>query len=292
MSLQDSIPQVSEITVDTVMPGKSVIPADTAMPAKSVISVDTVMQVKPVEYAIVMENPEIRYNPVPGTESFGMSYIIGGMLILFAAIGFRFKSDRRYMSLLWHDLLDVRTRGNIFDATVRETSLLVLTNVLWSLSAGIVVWCLSRSGVMGTSWNVLTVPGDNAASIAVCMGVAIVYSIFMVMAYFTVGTVFADKPLATLWLKGHTAAMALLSFIFFPLSLLMIFYPQWNVELLYIALFSFILAKAAFILKGFRIFFNQVSSWVLFLYYLCSLEIVPLILTYAAAMYLCSILTA
>ncbi|MDE5870106.1 MAG: DUF4271 domain-containing protein, partial [Muribaculaceae bacterium] len=64
----------------------------------------------------------------------------------------------------------------------------------------------------------------------------------------------------------------------------------WTVGLLEIAAGVFILGKIMFIYKGFRIFFNQISSWMLFLYYLCSVEIVPLILTYFATLQLCSIL--
>ncbi|MDE6338919.1 MAG: DUF4271 domain-containing protein [Muribaculaceae bacterium] len=47
------------------------------------------------------------------------------------------------------------------------------------------------------------------------------------------------------------------------------------------------IGKIVFIYKGFRIFFQQLRSWLLFLCYLCSLEIVPLILAYLLAYQIC-----
>ena len=44
-----------------------------------------------------------------------------------------------------------------------------------------------------------------------------------------------------------------------------------------------ILVKFVFIIKGFRIFFTESSLWVVFLYYLCSLEIVPMVITFGLA---------
>ena len=72
------------------------------------------------------------------------------------------------------------------------------------------------------------------------------------------------------------------------LSLLCLCYPEYGAQLLWVALGSFAIAKIIFIWKGFRIFFTQISSWVLFLYYLCSLEIVPLVITFVAALQICA----
>ena len=75
----------------------------------------------------------------------------------------------------------------------------------------------------------------------------------------------------------------------FPLSLVALNYPKWDVPVLLIAAGVFVIGKIVFLYKGFRIFFTQISSWLLFLYYLCSLEIVPLILTYLGAVTLCTV---
>ncbi|MDE6804770.1 MAG: DUF4271 domain-containing protein, partial [Muribaculaceae bacterium] len=116
------------------------------------------------------------------------------------------------------------------------------------------------------------------------------YTLFMMGVLWLTGIIFTDRNRAALWVKGYAAAQGLLSFIFFPLALLCQSYPGEQMTFLYVAGGALVLAKLIFIWKGLRIFFNQFSSWVLFLYYLCSLEIVPLILTYIAAVLLCVLL--
>lgn len=183
-------------------------------------------------------------------------------------------------------------RGNVFDQTVRETSFLVLLNLLWGCSAGIILWGLLGAGlpdVFQIGMNAPPVEARPAATMAICMGIGVGYTCLMALAYITVGIVFSNRVNGRMWLKGFSAGNGVMSFIYFPLAMVLIFYPQWRENLLWVALITFILAKIVFIWKGFRIFFTQISSWVLFLYYLCSLEIVPLILTYLAALQLCNL---
>lgn len=116
------------------------------------------------------------------------------------------------------------------------------------------------------------------------------YVIFMLLAYEITGNVFSDRNMTRLWVKGASALMGLQVFLFFPFALLSLCYPEWNRIILILAGIVFIIGKIQFIYKGFRIFFNQISSWLLFLYYLCSLEIVPLILVYFGTVALCIML--
>lgn len=245
------------------------------------------------EFGVVLTPP-----PHPTVEeredtSSGMSFIYGGLLLLFCIIGIRFHNSRKYVASMLRNLVEIRMRNNVFDETVRETSFLVLLNLMWSCSAGVMLYGLLRLTVPDNPiWSVgiPALVSKPAASVALCMGVGVVYTCFMAIAYYVVGSVFSDGKHAGLWLKGYTAGQGLLSFIYFPLALLMLCWPEWGEILLWIALGTFVLSKIVFIWKGFRIFFTQISSWLLFLYYLCSLEIVPLILTYLAAMWLCSLL--
>ncbi len=227
------------------------------------------------------------------TSQTGMSIIVATLLLLFCIIGIRFHNSRKYVTALLRNLVEVRLRSNVFDETVRETSFLVLLNLMWSCSAGVLLYgllCLTAPSDPVFTSGVKVLFTDHAASLGVCMGVGIVYTCFMALAYFMVGSVFSDGVHARMWLKGYTASQGLLSFIYLPLALLMICWHEWTEILLWIALGTFILSKIVFIWKGFKIFFTQISSWLLFLYYLCSLEIVPLILTYLAALWICGFL--
>ncbi|MDE6335094.1 MAG: DUF4271 domain-containing protein, partial [Muribaculaceae bacterium] len=251
------------------------------------------VKLKTKTFGMVLDAPEVPTVKESNSRNMGMSFILAGLFLLFCILGLRFRNNSKYISALLHNLVDVRERSNVFDETVRETAFIVLLNLLWSCSAGIVLCALLA----------YTVPADPAASFglpaltakpalctAVCMGLMILYTCGMALAYLTVGTVFYDALHAKMWLKGFCASQGLLAIVFFPLALLLLYCPQWWQELLWTALGCFLITKFVFIWKGFRIFFTQFSSWVLFLYYLCSLEIVPLILTYWAACQLCSLL--
>ena len=273
-------------------------PAATVSPVAVTDSVatDSVTVKKTQEWGILLTPPEtVKTSPVRD-DNFGMSLILGGLAILFFMIGLRCRNNRKYLGVMARSLVDVRTRGNAFDETVTETFFLVLLMLMWSCSAGIILWGFlgfeTTRLIAASPWNSFGLPSlvsNPPATIAICMGVGVAYTCLMTLAYITVGSVFTDGRRARQWLKGFSASLGLLSFIYFPVALLLLFNPQWTEILLIIALVTFILAKIIFIWKGFRIFFTQISSWVLFLYYLCSLEIVPLILTGLGAMWLCSL---
>ena len=242
-------------------------------------------------YALVIKNPLVT-EPMPvqdPTES-GMSWVWGVLAALFCIVALKFKNNTRYLKAVVSDLTDVRVRQNAFDDTVKETSFLILLNVLWVVCVGILLWktvMLSSPYTVGDSFSI---PDRPALGIAICVGVISIYAILMFIAYWVVGYVFADKARANMWIKGAGASQGLEVMLLLPLSALTLCYAPWTEILLEIAAVAFILGKIVFIYKGFRIFFNQFSSWMLFLYYLCSVEIVPLILTYIATLQLCSVL--
>ena len=259
--------------------------------AVDTVAADTVPAREKV-FGVTIEMPE-RPTVERAVKNDGLSWILGGMFILFFTIGLRFRNNQKYVTSLLRNLVEVRVRQNVFDETVRETSFLILLNLLWSCSAGIIL-CRLIAHTVGDnpiwSFGIPALTTSPSLCMAICMGVMIVYTCFMALCYLMVGSVFSDLVKAKMWLKGFAASQGLLSILYFPLAMLLLFYPEWADILFWTALCTFLLAKIIFIWKGFRIFFTQFSSWVLFLYYLCSLEIVPLILTYWVACFLCGLL--
>lgn len=254
----------------------------------SALAADTVVPVTTVP-GMVLDDGLIReeYQP-PVVSTHGMSWVFLGLGILFCIAALKFKNNTRYLKALLKDLTDVRVRQNIFDETVKETSFLILLNVLWVCCAGVLLW----QGLLlltPSEWSsAFPLHGSSAAGIGICSGVAAVYLIILLVAYTVVGNVFSDSRRTLLWVKGAAASFALEAIFLFPLALVSICYAAWAKPVILISAGVFVLGKIVFIYKGFRIFFNQISSWMLFLYYLCSLEIVPLILTYLVALQLCS----
>ena len=222
-------------------------------------------------------------------DSTGMSWIFLALAVLFTVIGLKFKGSTRYITALVSDLTDTRVRHNVFDETVRETSLMALLNVMWVACAGIMLWVGASSSLSAAGpdsslgLNIGPVPG-----IAVCMAVAAAYLLLMLGAYTVVGNVFSDRRHTTMWIKGAAASTGLQAFLLFPIAVVALSCPQWSIPLALAALTVFSLGKIIFFYQGFRIFFTQIASWLLFLYYLCSLEIIPVVLTYVATLQICS----
>lgn len=243
-------------------------------------------------YGMIIDNPIIREEtPVETGESTGMSFVWLLLVLLFCAVSLKFKNNARYIRAVVSDLTEVRVRQNAFDDTVKETSFLVMLNILWVICAGVLLWEAVMLDVGGVEAAVsFSIPDKPAAGIAVCIGMAGGYSLFMCIGYWIIGSVFTDRERARMWLKGAGASQGLEAVFLLPLAALALSNETWLFILLEIAAAVFILGKIIFIYKGFRIFFNQISSWMLFLYYLCSVEIVPLILTYLATLQLCSVL--
>ena len=243
---------------------------------------------------IILVDPAAKYSkPLEVSKHFawgtGMSLIYLALVVLFCAIAFKFKGSKKYMKALYKDLVDTRVRHNLFDDTVRETSLLVLLNMLWVVCFGVLLWAAVRIGLpylpqLGNA----DIPSKPGIGIGMCIGVSAIYMGLLLLAYWVVGSVFSDRNETRLWFKGAASANALETFILFPCALLTLTCPYWSLPLLAVAAAIFLIGKIVFLYKGFRIFFNEISSWLLFLYYLCSLEIIPLLLTYVAAVYLCS----
>ncbi|MDE6341619.1 MAG: DUF4271 domain-containing protein [Muribaculaceae bacterium] len=223
------------------------------------------------------------------------SWIILILFSLFLTACFRVRGNLKFVGSFFSDLVMVRERDNLFDTTVRETSLIFLMLLLSGCSFGV----LLQQGVelFGSRLAVradipdITLPdfiaGAELPSALICMALCCAYIGVMWLAYYLVGIVFSDGFHTWLWVRGFTAATALASVVMFPLALVSLIYPQWHSYTVAVALVMLILVKIVFIIKGFRIFFTESSSWVVFLYYLCSLEIIPLVLTFGLA---CSLL--
>lgn len=228
---------------------------------------------------LVFDNPVVT-ELAPPVPSDGMSWIYVGLAVIFCLVGLCMHNSPRYWKAVAADLTATRERGNVFDETVRETTFLVLLNLMWVASAGVLLWTAVR-------WQNPGLADNSTAGIGICIGMSLLYNGAMLLAYWVSGGVFTDGCQASMWVRGAAAAAALEAVPLFPLALLALVRPEWTPILLIVAAGVLILGKIMFLFKGIRIFFNHSSSWLLFLYYLCSLEIVPLILTYVLTLQIC-----
>lgn len=220
------------------------------------------------------------------------SWIYLLLFVIFVLTCTRIKGNFKFAGALLRDTVVVRERENLFDVTMRETSFIVLAVLLSACSIGILLWngvCLIGSRLMIVSY----IPGLSLQycgiliPVGICMAIMSLYMAAMWICYYLVGNVFSDASHARMWVRGFTSSMAFGAFIFFPLALVTLAYPEYSIYTTISGLIMLILVKIVFIVKGFRIFFTESSLWVVFLYYLCSLEIIPLSIVFGLA---CSLL--
>lgn len=208
-----------------------------------------------------------------------LSWVVIGLMLIFCFVGVRYKSNQRFMKTLLRDLVEVRERHNAFDDTVRETSYLFFLRLLTACSAGVLLYtAASLSGAFAGA--------PAIAAMGACIAASVIYAILMPVLYAVTGAVFGSEKMRVEWMRGDAAGMALLAFPLFPAALVALCYQPAALWVVSASAAIFLVVKLMFVFKGFRIFISRSSSWVVFLYYLCNLEIVPLIITYMAALWL------
>lgn len=231
---------------------------------------------------IVLVDARAGRQPEPRPDgSAGVSWVVAALTLLFCVAGLRYKSNARYLRGLLREMVEVRERNNMFDDTVRETSFMFLLMLLCAGSTGMLLCsALSVSGVLSGAVSVIP--------LLVCTGCASAYFLLMPLLYRGFATVFVGPALAKEWVKGFMAGAGLLALPLFPAALMSLFGTASAGVVLGLAAMCFFVVKILFICRAFRIFMTESSSWVLFLYYLCTLEIIPLIITCSAARGLCA----
>ena len=235
---------------------------------------------------LVLEAPAHTGAP-PTAPDGGWSWVYLVLALVFFAVAMRIKGSSRFIAAMVNDLTDTRERQNVFDDTVKETSFLILVNLLWVVSSGVLLAASFRL-LPDTAGGSFTPPAFSPEVIGVCTLAALAYDVVMLLAYWVVGNVFTDSRKTESWVRGAAAASGLQTILLFPLACLVMAQPQWTATLLFIALATFPIGKIIFIFKGFRILFTKTASGLLFLYYLCSLEIVPLLLIYVLTLQICT----
>lgn len=213
---------------------------------------------------------------LPGYDSGVMALLMG----VFVIIALNFRHYSTFLSTFTQNLFSVRQRANAFD----EKSTVSEARILASL---ILLTCVCE-GVIGFSAVTLTTgltPPPFKAIGAISL-LALAYYLWQIAAYSIVGYSFTSAPRRKLWLKGFNASQFLLGITLSVPALAILFNPQLGPWLIALAALLYFLARVIFIIKGFRIFYNKSFALLYFILYLCSLEIIPLIIISNAATFL------
>ena len=250
--------------------------------ADSTAYADSVSAASKLTKAIVVTDPSAPYADAPPKGMDTASWVIAAMALLFCLVGLRYRGNARFLKGMLRQAVELRERNNMFDETVRESLFTLLVTLLTAGSLGLLLYqlCILQGYAR---------PGGSY--MGVCIGCTVSYTLLLPVFQLIFGSIFAGKQLAMEWIKGFSAGMGLLAIPVFPLALAAICHEPFADFAMIAGAVCFAVVKLLYIYRGFRIFMTESSSWVVFLYYLCNLEIVPIIMTYVGACGLCALIS-
>lgn len=193
-----------------------------------------------------------------------------------------------YIANLMHNMFSIKGKDDLYsDHTMSDTRIIIALIVNTCLMEGMLLF-------YGLSWYdpQLTLALQQSVFIHVLVlvlsaGLFVTLQLFL---YRLIGFTFSDDHLTDLWVDGFLASQSTLGLLLFPVVVIALVFPVTIKAMLILALVLYVLARIVFVWKGFRIFFNNFSSSIYFILYLCAVEIVPPLLALAGTVYMCSIL--
>lgn len=237
------------------------------------------------EEVTVMEMPA-GAAPTPVPPSPLRSPVVMGLMMLVAmAVVLSYRTGYKYLENFVRNMFSTRRRENLFDDhTVDETKILTALIGLSCVMQGFALMVGVSLAVPSLASGILRSP---ALSLGLGAAVVLVYYLLQLLVYHVLGYVFTDSISTRLWIDGFKATQSLLGLLLLPVIGVMLLKPELSTPMLLVAAGLYICARLVFICKGFRIFYGNLSSIVYFILYLCSLEIVPLVMLGAGTIYLC-----
>lgn len=215
---------------------------------------------------------------LPSTDS----GVVAMLVMAFLLLAFGLRHSASFIKSCWQDLLSVRKRDNAFDDhTTNEARALISLIVMTCISEGIMIY----GGLSAYGMAIR----DAFRGIMLYSGICAAYFVAQLAAYGAVGYIFATPHLSGQWLKGFTASQALTGLALMAPSVVMLFNPDVARQMLVLGISLYVLGRIIFICKGFRIFYHKLFSLVYFILYLCTLELIPLILIVKASMLVSSL---
>ena len=209
-------------------------------------------------------------SPLHDTPS--MALLLTGLL----AVALCYHTGYKYIENFFHNMFSTRRRENLFeDHTVNETSILAALIANTCIVEGFIIYLAVQ-----LIWPqfATSLQASVFKHIATYCGITLGFYIVQWMVYKVLGYTFSDKTGSKLWLDGFKASQSLLGLLLLPVLFLLLLYPTHGKLLLTIAATLYFSARLIFIYKGFRIFYNNLTSILYFILYLCAVEIVPLVI--------------
>ena len=228
----------------------------------------------PLKGIILMAHKEPQMPVSPrSTGSTASSWVILALIAVFLLVSMRYARNFKFLSGIGRELLARKQGRRMFDDTVREKSFLVFLNLLCIVSVGALLF-----GAIEMAYpEVRTCVRWYSALGYVTLAVGLYY-IWQWIVYFIIGQTFATTQDAASWMRGFSSGQGFLGIGLFLPALISLFYSGSLTFLVVISAIAYVIMRIVFIVKGIRIFLPRSNSWVPFFYYLCGVEIAPVVL--------------
>lgn len=252
--------------------------ADTAALASDSLALVRPAEPEPVPVAVLAKPKPWESGMVPvnrpetAATNSGMAAIIMAMLLLTVLC---MRQSGRLLKAMYDDITRNRhNRHDLDERTPAQSRLIAIFATQACVYGGILLLAYVR-----TSGTVIPVMAGCGLLIVLCL----LYFVFQLFAYDTVGYAFTDAEHRRSWLRAFTATQSFLGFALLPVAIITVFYPEAGQWPLMVAAICYIIARLAFIVKGFRIFYHNFGSLLYFILYLCTLEIIPPLIVFIIA---------
>lgn len=270
---------VDSIAADTIAP--HILTPEQSLQLAEQHRSDSIAAVRAMSEEAAGRNAGLAAQPIHATFDGldAISALVAGLLVL---AGLCSGSIRRALRSYRTQLLSVRRRQNVFEDShkvpVRASVILVLIMIVFG---GLAMYCATPFSA-----------APSVAGAAAAMGLAAVYYAFLFCAYNVVGYAFTSPRGRNMWVSGFVATQAITGLLLIVPVLLLLLSTLYHAQLLVVCAVIFLGGKLIFIIKGFRIFYNNFRSILYFILYLCTLEVIPLIVLYVALTYIEQVIAA
>lgn len=224
--------------------------------------------------ATVVHPSDSGLTPLPRPDTLSPhSAVTSLVIILFTFIALCSRHLRHILSSIATEMLGVRRRNNAFDThTAAESRTLAILILLAATCLAVILGAFITPAYAAS-------PSLFASLLALTAGCYI----FRLIACSVVGYTFTDSANSASWRRGLNLSQGLLGLLLLPPAVIILFYPALARPLIIISAIIWLAIRISFIYKGFRIFYNSYGSFVYFILYLCTLEVIPIIAVYSAA---------
>ena len=271
MPLNDSI----HILSDSALFADSLLRADSLQRADSIMRVDSIMRADSIALADSLRLAKltrgfegIPHPSFPESES----WVFGTILFLFLMMVVSFLRSSGWFYESVRTFFQLKDRSSIFSKTTINDFQSRFILILFSV------------GVLSLYGYILLIPSGKPFEItqyALVLGVTLLFYIFKFLSIEVLGYVFLEKQSLKIARESYFNLLIYLGIVLFPLLIFQIYFPLWlNDYTVYISLVVCVLLFVFLIFKLFQIFFHKsIVSFYLMLY-LCTLEILPLIILF------------